>query len=67
MRLSWNRKYHRKETAKEKNAKKKKDIEFKWSKIPTPNQKQLFNLQAEITHLLLEYHTPYDIFSAVTK
>ena len=59
MRLSWERKYKRKGTAKGKNAKKKKNIEFKWSKKTTANQSK---------HLIWkQYHTHCDLFSTVTN
>lgn len=54
--------------AKEKEkAKKAKDMEFKWSKRPTSNQKLPSDLEAEVTHCFPEHHTPFDVFSSKTN
>ena len=57
---SRNRKY-RKEKVNEKQ-RKRKVIDFKWSKRPIPNQKQPSDLEVEMTHPFPEDHTLFNIF-----
>lgn len=40
---------------------------FKWSKRSKSNQKQPSNSEVEITHSFPEYHTPVNVFPAVTS
>ena len=47
--------------------KKKKDIVFKWSKRPIPNQKQPSALEAEITHRFPKHHTRFTVFPNINN
>ena len=47
--------------------KKKKDIVFKWSKRPIPNQKQPSGLEAEMIHRFPKHHTRFTVFPNINN
>ena len=57
---------HEKGEGKDK-TKKKKDIVFKWSKRPIPNQKQPSGLEAEMIHRFPKHHTRFTVFPNINN